>query len=157
LSKVCDACGSHDLEPRRRIVAGGAAQFRFQCLGCGRAVGSAIKKSEFRKPNDLALFDELLFAKFQARQVAELSAERQRERAEWFREHNVYLRSPAWRKRRDAVLERAKGLCEGCRDARAVHVHHLTYDHWQKELLWELVAVCEECHEQCHEHMKAPN
>jgi 5-methylcytosine-specific restriction endonuclease McrA len=48
------------------------------------------------------------------------------------------------------VIERADGLCEGCRSAEAVHVHHLTYKHCGNEFLWELVAICRECHERVH-------
>jgi hypothetical protein len=33
----------------------------------------------------------------------------------------------------------------------AEHVHHLSYDHWRDELLWELVAACRKCHERAHD------
>ncbi|MDO8980306.1 MAG: hypothetical protein Q7V17_13840 [Afipia sp.] len=66
------------------------------------------------------------------------------------RKYEQYLRSPEWAKRREKVLERAKGICEGCRDRKATQVHHLTYDHIYEELLFELVAVCDDCHRRIH-------
>lgn len=44
--------------------------------------------------------------------------------------HNAYLASPEWRDRRQRVMDRAQGQCEGCRLAQATEVHHLSYDHW---------------------------
>jgi hypothetical protein len=29
-------------------------------------------------------------------------------------------------------------------------VHHLNYDHWKDELLFELVALCFDCHRKVH-------
>jgi len=54
------------------------------------------------------------------------------------------------------VFERANGLCEGCAEHTARHVHHKTYEHVCNEFLWELVAVCERCHQAIHPHMKTP-
>lgn len=54
-----------------------------------------------------------------------------------------------------SAVARARGVCEGCRSARATQVHHLTYQHAGHvvpggELLWELVAVCDDCHDRAH-------
>jgi 5-methylcytosine-specific restriction endonuclease McrA len=48
------------------------------------------------------------------------------------------------------VLQRANGHCEGCGQRKAVQVHHLTYEHVGQEFLWELRAVCSECHDRLH-------
>jgi hypothetical protein len=61
-----------------------------------------------------------------------------------------YLSSPAWKHRRDLVLWRSRGICEGCQSSKATEVHHLTYEHVGEELLFELVAVCRACHEKIH-------
>ena len=74
-------------------------------------------------------------------------AERDREWRVWY---DRYLESPAWAERRRLVLERAGGKCEGCRKRLATQVHHLTYEHVGNELLFELVAVCRDCHERIH-------
>jgi 5-methylcytosine-specific restriction endonuclease McrA len=62
-----------------------------------------------------------------------------------------YLRTAAWQAKRDKVLARAQRVCEGCRDREATEVHHLTYAHVGRELLFELVALCEACHAVVHD------
>jgi len=65
--------------------------------------------------------------------------------------YSEYLQTDAWKERRQLVLQRAGGLCEGCRQEPASEVHHLTYDHIGSEFLWELVAICRWCHARYHE------
>ena len=69
----------------------------------------------------------------------------------WARKRNygLYLKSAEWKKKRDAVMKRDKGECVFCGDA-AQHVHHLTYDRIYNESLYDLVAVCNECHKAVH-------
>jgi len=78
--------------------------------------------------------------------------------AEWFAEHDAYLHTDAWKRRRQAALERADFECQaelpGC-TGEASQVHHLTYRHWRNEPLFDLVAVCRCCHEQITEMDRA--
>src|SRR5687768_778426 len=66
---------------------------------------------------------------------------------EWYKK---YLASDDWKIKREAVLQRAGGFCEGCRSRMATQVHHLTYQHVGYEYLWELVAICRPCHDRLH-------
>lgn len=83
--------------------------------------------------------------------------ERERQQSEqdaaWWNRYNTYLQSAAWRELRARVLLRAQNRCEGCGVRVAVQVHHLTYAHVCAELLWELRAVCMECHERLHDEV----
>ena len=74
----------------------------------------------------------------------------------WWAWYDQYLQSPAWRDIRQLVLRRAHGRCEGCGRRPAAHVHHLSYQHVGKEFLWELVAVCQECHDRVHARGRRP-
>jgi 5-methylcytosine-specific restriction endonuclease McrA len=65
----------------------------------------------------------------------------------WFKEHNDYLRSNKWHEKRDAVLKRDNYLCQACLIHRATQVHHLSYEHWRNEPLFELVSICKDCHD----------
>jgi 5-methylcytosine-specific restriction endonuclease McrA len=65
-------------------------------------------------------------------------------------EHEKFLRSAEWQKKRQKVMQRANGVCEGCGDLPATQVHHLTYKHWRDEFLFDLAAVCDSCHAKCH-------
>lgn len=62
----------------------------------------------------------------------------------------AYLDTFEWAERRDKVLARADGLCEGCGSAEATQVHHLTYAHVGYEFLFELTAICAACHGRLH-------
>jgi hypothetical protein len=64
--------------------------------------------------------------------------------------YDDYLRSPAWKRRAQKILDRAKGVCEGCLTNTAEEVHHLTYDHLGAEFAFELVALCGPCHRRWH-------
>ncbi len=61
-----------------------------------------------------------------------------------------YLASPAWRRKRQQVLDRDGGICQGCRKKAATEVHHLTYVRFGGEMLFDLVAVCDDCHYRIH-------
>ena len=62
-------------------------------------------------------------------------------------EHDVYLASTEWKMRRKRVLDRCHYVCEGCGTQSACEVHHLTYNHWKNEFLFELVGLCRACHQ----------
>lgn len=70
-----------------------------------------------------------------------------------------YLQTPEWKAKRAKVLARANGRCEGCGERRATQVHHMRYpqDCWPgtpewiaREKLFDLRAICTECHEDVH-------
>jgi hypothetical protein len=70
--------------------------------------------------------------------------------SDWPRLYADYLKSEEWALRRDLVMQRAGGLCEGCRLKTASEVHHLTYEHATQEFLFDLVALCGDCHDRLH-------
>ena len=89
-----------------------------------------------------------------AERQAERQAEREQETRDWWESYDRYLESPGWRHRRQLVLQRAGGLCEGCRERPATQVHHTTYRTYNRagrEMCFELVAICDDCHRLIHE------
>ena len=102
-------------------------------------------------------------ARVRYEQMREENARREEQRAfyqrEWWQRYNAYLLSPAWHTKRKRVMLRANGLCEGCGERPAAHVHHLRYPQqcfagspeWAaQEKLFDLRAVCVRCHEEIH-------
>lgn len=65
--------------------------------------------------------------------------------------YQQYLCSEQWWAKRNAVMERAGGLCEKCGYHAAEHVHHLTYIRKYNEELTDLIALCKTCHESIHQ------
>src|SRR5690625_3470247 len=145
-------CEHQETTVRRRFIKNGAIQYRHQCRKCGEAVGGAVAKSVVEEEYFLGVddFDEDAHERWKSR-MQEIRRERSRERrSAWFGRYDQYLRSDDWRQRRELVLKRAGGVCEGCGTMPAAHVHHLTYEHVGNEFLFELVALCLGCHERIH-------
>lgn len=85
---------------------------------------------------------------------------RQENKRLWWRDYDNYLQTETWHNKRALVMRRAGGSCEGCGAQRAVQVHHRAYPRdcrpgsveWiGKEKLFDLVALCVECHQDIHE------
>jgi 5-methylcytosine-specific restriction endonuclease McrA len=78
---------------------------------------------------------------------------------QWWYLYDEYLGSEIWQHKRALVMKRAGGLCEGCGVHRALQVHHTRYP-WRcqpgtrewiaQEKLFDLRAVCRECHDDLH-------
>lgn len=61
-------------------------------------------------------------------------------------EYEAYLQSSEWEYRRMLVLDRDNHTCQACLHEAATEVHHLVYDHLFAEPLFDLVAICHDCH-----------
>jgi 5-methylcytosine-specific restriction endonuclease McrA len=138
---------------RRKPDAARRMTYRAQCLDCGVAVGGCIAAAKVTTIWAVKDWDHRLEAmgeqareRYWQDQSEQRKREAQIEREEFFRQHNEYLRSEKWREKRRRVLERDGGKCQACLNRDATQVHHLTYDHWQDEPLFELVAICDVCH-----------
>jgi hypothetical protein len=90
---------------------------------------------------------------------AQLKIAREQENRRWWNDYSAYLLSPTWRTKRESVMRRANGICEGCGHRRAAQVHHLRYprgcwpgsEQWiREEKLFDLRAICFECHDDVH-------
>lgn len=149
------ACKEHRYEIRKMTASNGSVQWRRQCVVCGES-SAALKSADvsYTDKQNAVEFDRELRAEL-TRRVGELAnsfrmEEANRKRSQWWDGYNKYLASPQWREKRSLVMKRANGVCEGCGKFPASQVHHLTYDHVGNELLFELVAVCNACHELVH-------
>lgn len=140
-------CDHLEKKLRQKKTTNGSIQVKFQCLECGRSVGDSISRSRVEFPDDLELWDvELLECWYRKGQMAS-----EAETEKWWVGYNAYLRSDEWRQKHLLVLKRDQHLCQSCRLNRATQVHHLTYKHAFNEPLFDLVAVCNECHDLLHQ------
>src|SRR5690606_26359580 len=96
-----------------------------------------------------------LSARFKAARREEKEFQREVRKELWVEqardEYNRYMRTDEWRAKREKVLTRANGTCEGCGERVATEVHHLTYERLGAEMLFDLVAVCSDCHMTIHQ------
>ena len=72
--------------------------------------------------------------------------------SDWRHVYEIYLASPEWRAKRDAVLRRDHYLCQCCLQRRAVTAHHRLYpspatpEAFVHQPCYQLSAICEPCH-----------
>lgn len=143
-----------------RTVFGGKSHYCYQCLVCGRS-SSFIKKEEADRlvsnGESVSPFDDKAQDRYHALRIEQFQAEKElREIAknqactERKQDYHEYLNSVNWRVIRNKVMARCGGICEGCFDKKAVHVHHKTYDNVFNELMFQLVGLCEDCHAKLH-------
>lgn len=148
------ACTCSRTEVRYKTNRAGATTYYSQCVDCGQY--SALKGASLppaakqgAEPVDMALRESFWRARSMARDVAVRNARVRNDSAFW-RWYDGYLSSAEWRERRRLVLDRAGGQCEGCGLTKATQVHHLTYERVGNEMLFDLVSVCESCHNAIH-------
>ena len=130
-------------------------RLRYQCPDCGELVGEFVAHAQATPGTPevdkemLRAWNEREDARWRAR-WDETQRQRDEQDAAWWETYDAYLQSDAWRQLRPRIFRRAGGICEGCGQAEATQVHHLTYKHATNEFLWELVAICDDCHERVH-------
>lgn len=141
---------------RKKLAADGTLRYRSQCHRCGAGVGTWIAKSKIPF-TPIADWDDDLADAWQEkinqhwqRHRQEIDQARASQGAEWRRRYEEHLRSSKWAALRERVMKRCNRVCEGCGLRQARHVHHLTYDRMGNEMLFDLVGICIECHEQVH-------
>jgi 5-methylcytosine-specific restriction endonuclease McrA len=156
VNALCQPCAHPRTELRRRVISNGQIRYGLQCLRCGDTV-QAVPRANVQNVNQVPDYNPRIreaYREMRDRRLSEIREKYSRlqeaQRDQWWAWYNQYLKSPEWRQRRHLVMARAKGICEGCGIERAVHVHHLNYDRAGNEFLWDLVAVCNECHDRAH-------
>lgn len=153
-AELIRGCDHQEKEVRKRQVRGGTFQWAYQCLQCGRRVSDAIPKAVALSKCVPKPWDGDLEARWNQlvsdAQIRIRESDWKARNDYWWERYDAYMASPEWRERRSKVFERCRGFCEGCGKAQATHVHHLTYEHFGEEFLWELKAVCLGCHERVH-------
>jgi hypothetical protein len=135
----------------------GRETYALCCLVCGNRRGPSIKASEATKNGKPPAWTTWIKEEYDAQykqklldwQLYNRNCDEQKS-VEKKQRYKEYLQTSAWTRKRSQVMQRENYLCEGCRDFRATVVHHMTYDHIGQELLYELRALCANCHEKAH-------
>lgn len=159
-------CKHEQTEIRRRTQSNNVQVAVRQCLRCGSNRGNVSKAQVFQLSggkfySQLAEFDQALAdrwsqeqrehwkARWEAKQREYQDQQDERD-AEFWQRYEEHINSDKWKAIRRKVLARCRNVCEGCGERTAVHVHHLTYKRLGNEMLFDLAAVCKQCHEAIH-------
>ncbi|UAB78651.1 HNH endonuclease [Erythrobacter sp. SCSIO 43205] len=148
-------CRDHDLKVHKFVFSNGQPNYRLQCTKCGFHEGAWIAKTKIRDLDSVPegssnAYDDYYDGRRRAWSVVQSDHFAQQDSQNAL-EYQEYLNSSEWRDKREKVLKRANGTCEGCLDRAATEVHHITYEHIGEEFLWELRAVCQQCHDRIHQ------
>jgi 5-methylcytosine-specific restriction endonuclease McrA len=135
-------------------------QLREQCLDCGWLLGErkshALADSttpnadEFAMKRCLEERNRSFLKQCQERQRIYI-AEREREDAAWWARYDDHLASNKWQRMRRIIFARDNETCQGCLSRPATQVHHLTYRNVCEEFAFQLISICDICHQRFHE------
>lgn len=155
---LAEACKHSQQFTGKTVNAGGVEVFKRYCKTCGIATTQALPYRSVEGTTvtliDATKREKLIdkYVKYRRDGLDEIAARAANRTQPTARaEYADYLNSAEWRERRDAVMDRCDGICEGCRKQSASDVHHLTYKHIGNEFLFELVGLCRDCHTRWHE------
>jgi len=133
-------CHPHS-ELRLRVLSNGARSYWRQCLWCGNVVGQTVSRVAASQEY-VGVWNEMLRRAWWKNQRTILGAPPYNE---W-----VNPKNPRWKRRCDAVRQRAGNRCEICHRWPVQHVHHTTYDNLGHEPLRDLLGLCLPCHADQH-------
>lgn len=144
------SCKCESKTPCKRVLVNGTIQYGLQCQNCGSWQSRKYKSFGLSVPSPLPEYDEEIKRNYRKRTTDEYVGKMNKEASEREDEYNQYIGSDKWKRKRIIVMERDNYMCQGCLKNRADHVHHLTYDRFGNELLFDLVALCWICHDIAH-------
>jgi hypothetical protein len=160
-----DACEHPGTVIVRRINAAGAPFFSRYCPHCGvkwsamiaraaaerEGIAPDLTEQEMEQRADAYLAQrEEHFSRIIGGAAERALEKRLQSAVEYSERYQDYLRSPQWKRKTAAIMERAGGKCEGCLSCDAEEVHHTTYEHVFNEFAFELLALCSPCHRRFH-------
>lgn len=137
-----------------REYSNGTRHYMYQCITCGMT-GECISKHKvsdlIRAGEKIEPYDDGIRSRYWERRRRLFEGKKENDRDEWWQWYNAYLQSDEWKNKRERVKERENNICQGCRSRLIEVVHHLTYSHAGRELLFQLVGLCSTCHAVVHE------
>ena len=150
-------CKHSQTQTMKVRVTGGTIQIRDCCITCGERVGKAQSQKDRAWVDGLPEYSGDASATYQDRRYRErhgfllrLARIQHAERGRFTQFYQRYLQSPEWKAKRELVIKRCSGMCEGCGVQPVTEVHHSTYRHFGSEFLFELRGLCQGCHERLH-------
>ena len=145
---------NHDSKLIIRVtVRNGVEHVREHCAVCFSSL-RAIKKSQLYLENiDYHSLEKMTSDEIDERRKeywSEIFTQREAKDDEWREAYNTYLNTLEWEEKRQAVIKRDNNTCQGCLAAKIDVIHHLSYENVGDELLFQLVGLCQRCHDNAH-------
>lgn len=154
---MIESCQCENRVYRYRNFQNGTNHYGTQCLNCGR--WQAVKKSDvpLEEIKRMGEYDPVIAEDYDRRRSTAWKSQAEEQRQEALNALAEYYKTPEWHAKRRHRLELNRrlfgGLCECCMINRASDAHHVTYVRLYHEWMFDLAAVCEQCHSLFHPHM----
>lgn len=146
-------CEEHDNQLVHLVMSDGRKGWQYQCRQCYHRASKWIAKKDLTPeqmeqapPRQEIDYSYLSQRRYTARSLMLELLEREDEYGFWVW-YSKYLKSEKWQSIRRRVLFRDQYRCQACLEAKATQVHHKNYDFVGDEVLFDLVSVCDACHE----------
>lgn len=153
-------CNKPELVMVKHTIRDGRFQIKKQCYNCGMIQGPCYPFKTVENIEDLTISsrvfqdnliearsEEFLNMRMQVLKMFQEKSGVHTDKEGPLLEYAEYLKSPEWKEKRKMVMQRDKYICQSCLVEDAREVHHLTYRHLYNEPLFDLVAVCRDCHQ----------
>lgn len=144
---------------RRRSTPSGLMTYGHWCVDCGQ--WWRRRKEEIPagiNPDDIQFEDDGVKTRHRQRKREFYEVQRTDHQThidhvkdEQKRLYDEYMQTERWQRKRASVLERDP-ICKACGVAKSQQAHHLTYDRFGDEPLFDLIGVCIPCHHKIHNH-----
>lgn len=141
----------------KRELSNGSCHHKIGCLNCKQTFGGSIKKTAI--PKNAAIYNVPL-KKYEEYEIwrnalrdkitAFISDKFEQLKIDYRKNYEDYLNSQTWKLKRLKILQRDKFVCQECFTERANNVHHITYANLGDEKDYELVSLCQSCHDKIH-------
>jgi hypothetical protein len=150
---VC--CGNPDIHFVVFTNAIGAISLRKQCFNCGDSDGRNFPQRTLPTLDGVPKYNKDSHDAYNKR-ISRIYNEwvekyNQRSKKEnhsaFISQADEYYKSREWYEKREKVLNRDHHICQACLENKATQVHHLSYEHFKNEPLFDLISVCGMCHD----------
>lgn len=157
-------CNHENFKITKHFDKLGRTIFIPQCMFCGRRCKQQVskqcatgneplfnveaEKKSHELSNDLSCKRSHYLAE---RGIRHRDAQEKAQKTKRRETYEAYLKTQEWSDKRQRVLVRDNFLCQGCLINRATQVHHTTYSHLGKELFFQLISLCDDCHKNIHD------
>lgn len=139
-------CNHEEKHLTKRLI-NNCDHFGYQCKECGKWLSVKKATLTWEQRSQAVEFDQELPTRYWRSRTESMVQEQQAKSQKWWEDYTAYLLTPKWQDKRERV--------QACLKRKATQAHHLTYKHVFDEPLFDLVAVCEICHQAIHKRERS--
>lgn len=152
VNDIFPQCNHKLTEIRYKVTSNGNKQYATQCLTCGANTDGRWLPQKGLDIPSIKSWDDAIASEYQKKMATIRQGRLVQERIARHEEYERYIReSDHWQEIRTKVLRRDGHICRGCLENNATEIHYMNYRSLYAELMFDLVALCRDCHKKAHD------